>query len=212
MRIGIVTDVHDELEQLSLAPDSPRSEAVEAIVPLGATIDRFGAWDRATEVAALMSAARVVGVWGNHDYDLCREPSLELRARFSPATLEYMATICPQLEVGGCHFSHVEPWLDPLDPGKLWCFEGVPETEDRLRKCFDAVPHRVVFLGHFHRWFAATEDGRLDWDGTTPLHFEPARRYLVVVAPMFSGAFAVIDTDRWVLEPRQLPTSGTRST
>src|SRR5262249_34825279 len=140
MRIGIVTDVHDEVEQLSLALDSLRSEAVEAIVSLGDTTDRFGAWDRATEVAALMSAARVVGVWGNHDYALCREPSLELRARFSPATLEYMATICPQLEVGGCHFSHVEPWLDPLDPGKLWCFEGVPETEDRLRKCFDAVP------------------------------------------------------------------------
>jgi len=49
-----------------------------------------------------------------------------------------------------------------------------------------------------------SEKGRVEWDGTTPLPFEPGARYLVVVAPLFRGEFAVIDTDRWVLTPHEL--------
>ena len=74
-----------------------------------------------------------------------------------------------------------------------------------MARSFAAIPHRAAFLGHFHRWLALTEAGRVEWDGTAPLHFEPEKRYLVVVAPLFRGAFAVIDTRHWVLEPRQLP-------
>ena len=50
-----------------------------------------------------------------------------------------------------------------------------------------------------------TETGRVEWDGAAPLHFEPQKRYLVVVAPLFRGEFAVIDTDRWILTPHKLP-------
>jgi len=206
MRIGIVTDIHDEVEKLSLALAALRSDAVDAIVSLGDVTDLFGAWDRADEVASLLAGAGVAGVWGNHDYALCRNVSDKTRARVKAATLNYMATVRPRLELGGCHFSHVEPWLDAEEPENLWAFEGRPEDSDRLRRSFDAVPHRAAFIGHFHCWLAATEDGRLEWDGSGPLTFEGERRYLVVVAPIFRGAFAVIDTDRWVLEPSQLPT------
>jgi predicted phosphodiesterase len=205
VRIGIVTDVHDEVELLARALAVLRTEAVDAIVTLGDNTDFFGKWNKAREVAALLREAGVVGVWGNHDAALCRDVSEEIRSRFLSPTCDYFATLQPRLELGGCHFSHVEPFLDPERAEDLWTFEGRPEDEDRAAKSFAAIPHRAAFLGHFHRWLAMSEGGRVAWDGTAPLHFEPAKRYLVVVAPLFRGEFAVVDTDRWILTPYQLP-------
>ncbi len=204
MRIGIVTDIHDDLKNLAAALDALRSEGVDAIVSLGDTTDLFGKWNCANEVAALLSEYSVIGVWGNHDYGLCR-PAPEVDCgRFLRRTLDYYATVEPSLELGGCRFSHVEPFLDATHAENLWTFEGRPEDPDRLAQSFAAIPHRAAFIGHFHRWLACTEAGPLAWDGTSPLIFEPGQRYLVVVGPLFRGNFAVIDTDRWILEPRQL--------
>jgi hypothetical protein len=220
MRIGIVTDVHDEIGLLARALAALRAEAVDAIVTLGDNTDFFGKWNRAREVAALLRAAGVVGVWGNHDFGLCREVTEDTRRRFPGDTCDYFATLRPRLEFrngrlgepaggspeerAGCHFSHVEPFLDPERPEDLWTFEGRPEDDDRAARSFAAVPHRVAFMGHFHRWLAVAETGRIDWNGSAPLPFEPGSRYLVVVAPLFRGSFAVLDTDTWVLDPRRL--------
>ena len=205
MRIGIVTDIHDETELLARALTALRAEAVDAIVTLGDTTDLFGKWNRAREVAELLREAGVVGVWGNHDCGLCRNVKEETRFDHLRATLDYYASFRPRLELAGCHFSHIEPFLDPERAEDLWTFEGRPEDEDRTAKSFAAIPHRAAFIGHFHRWLAMTETGRVEWDGSAPLHFEPQKRYLVVVAPLFRGEFAVIDTDRWILTPHKLP-------
>ena len=204
MRIGIVTDIHDDVPKLTAALTALRDERVDAIVSIGDTSDLHGKWEDVTGVAAALQAAGAVGVWGNHDYGLCRDVTPEARRRFAGKTLDYMATMRPRLDLGGCHFTHVEPWLDTEKLEELWCFDGRPEDPQRLARSFAAVPNRGLFIGHFHRWLAVTETGQLDWDATTPLTFEPDRRYLVVVGPLFRGAFAIMDTDRWVLEPRQL--------
>lgn len=205
MRIGIVTDVHDEVNHLAAALAVLRAEAVDAVVTLGDNTDLFGKWNAAAEVAALLREAGAVGVWGNHDHGLCRDASDANRGRFPAATREFFESLHPTLELGGCHFSHVEPFLNPNIPGDLWTFEGRPEDDDRRDRSFAAIPHRVACLGHFHRWLALTATGRVAWEGDAPLHFAPGERYLVVVAPLFRGEFAVLDTDRWVLEPRKLP-------
>jgi predicted phosphodiesterase len=205
MRIGIVTDIHDEIELLARALTALRAEAVDAIVTLGDTTDLFGKWNRARQVAELLRGSGVVGVWGNHDFGLCRNVEEETRFDHLRATLDYYATFQPRLEFGGCHFSHIEPFLDPERAEDLWTFEGRPEDEDRTAKSFAAIPHRAAFIGHFHRWLAMGETGRVEWDGSAPLHFEPEKRYLVVVAPLFRGEFAVLDTDSWVLTPHTLP-------
>jgi predicted phosphodiesterase len=205
MRIGIVTDIHDEFALLAQALAALASEGVDAIVTLGDNTDLFGRWNAAPQVAALLREAGAVGVWGNHDIGLCREVTEETRARLDGPTVEFFATLKPRLELGGCHFSHVEPFLNPEDPAELWTFEGHPEEPERVARSFAAVPHRITFFGHFHRWLAVTESGPFDWDGTTPLRFAAEKRYLVVVAPLFRGAFAVLDTVRWVLEPHNLP-------
>ena len=205
MRIGIVTDIHDQVELLAQTLAALRAAGVDAIVSLGDTTDFFGKWNKAREVAKLLREAGVVGVWGNHDHPLCRNVTEEIRFRFLSPTCDYFATFQPRLEIGGCHFTHIEPFLDPEKVEDLWTFEGRPEDEDRVAKSFAAVPHRAAFMGHFHRWLALTGAGRVAWDGTTPLHFEPEKRYLVVVGPLFRGDFAIMDTDRWILEPHRLP-------
>src|SRR5579883_295299 len=212
MRIGIVTDIHDQVELLKQVLAVLREDRVDAIVTLGDNTDLFGKWNEAQAVADLLREAGVVGVWGNHDFGLCRNVKEETRFNFLRRTLDYFATLQPKLELGGCHFSHIEPFLDPELPGDLWTFEGRPEDDDRLARSFTAIPHRVACIGHFHRWLAVTETGRVEWDGTSPLHFEYGKRYLVVVSPLFRGEFAVIDTDRWILEPRKLPSANRQPT
>jgi predicted phosphodiesterase len=204
MRIGIVTDIHDDVARLRAALVELLAAGVDAVVSLGDTSDLHGKGEDVAGVAAALQAAGAVGVWGNHDFGLCRDVAAETAGRFPAATLAYLATMRPRLELAGCHFSHVEPWLDGEKLEDLWCFEGQPDEPDRLSRSFSAVPHRAAFMGHFHRWLAATEDGKLAWDGTAPLTLEPGRRYLVVVGPLFRGDFAILDTDRWVLEPRRL--------
>ena len=205
MRIGIVTDVHDESAILAEALAAMRAENVDVIISLGDTSDLHGKGEDATGVAALLKQYGAVGVWGNHDYGLCRNVSETARKNFSVETLEYMATMRPRIELDDCHFSHVEPWLNPESVEDLWCFDGRPEDEDRFPKTFAAIPHRAAFMGHCHRWLAVTESGRVTWDGTTPLRLNKGKRYLVVVAALFNGAFAILDTERWILEPRKIP-------
>src|SRR6478609_7795913 len=159
MRIGIVTDVHDEVELLAEALAVLRADAVDAIVTLGDNTDFFGKWNKAQEVAALLRDSGVVGTWGNHDAALCRDVTEEIRFRFLSPTCNYFATLQPRYELAGCHFRHIEPFLDPAKPEDLWTFEGRPEDEDRHAKSFAAIPHRAAFLGQFHRWLAVTDAG-----------------------------------------------------
>lgn len=204
MRIGIITDVHDDTERLSRALAALRADGVDAIVSLGDTSDLHGKWQNVDGVAALLKQYGVVGVWGNHDHGLCRDVSDEAKAKFGADALAFMATMHPRLVLGECHFTHVEPWLDPEKVEDLWLCHGPPDEPERLARSFAAFGQRVAFTGHFHHWRAMDESERLDWDGTTPLRFEGDKRYLVVVGPLFAGAFATVDTDSWVLNPQQL--------
>lgn len=205
MRIGIITDVHDDTERLARALAALRADNVDAIVSLGDTSDLHGRWQNVSGVAALLKQYGVVGVWGNHDHGLCRDVSDDAKAKFDANSLAYMATMQPRLVLADCHFSHVEPWLNPEKVEDLWLCSGLPDVPERLAKSFAAFTQRVAFTGHFHHWRAMDESGRLDWDGTTPLRFESDKRYLVVVGPLFAGAFAVVDTDSQLLTPHQLP-------
>jgi predicted phosphodiesterase len=201
MRIGIVTDIHDQVELLARALAALRAEAVDAIVTLGDNTDLFWKWRAAREVAALLRNAGAIGVWGNHDFGLCRNVTEEIRRRFLSTTCDYFATLQPRLELGGCHFSHIEPFLDPERADDLWATEGRPEDETRAARSFAAIPHRVAFIGHFHRWLITSDTGPVAWDAAAPITLTPPRRFLVVVGPLVQSAFATYDTETRVLTP-----------
>lgn len=202
MRIGILADIHESTERLREALRVLRAESADAYVVLGDTGDTCDGIDA---TAALLREVGAVGVWGNHDFGLCRDVDPEIAARVSPLTLAFMATLRPRLVLGGCLFTHVEPWLDAEDPAELWWFDGVPVTPKRLARSFDAAPHERMFIGHFHRWLAATPAGVLPWEGEAPQRFAPGERYLVVVGAVCEGRFALLDTAADLLTPLTLP-------
>lgn len=198
MRIGIVSDIHEHVENLSQAIERLQEARVDQIIQLGDVCENGRHMD---ETAVILAEAGVIGVWGNHDAGLCINPDDELLGGFCRQTRDYMASLKPQLEIGDCLFSHVEPWLDPTDIADLWYYEGPPNTPQQAGRSFEAASSRMLFVGHFHRWLAVTPERVLQWDGQTELLLSPPERFLVVVAALCEGSFAILDTTSNVLTP-----------
>jgi hypothetical protein len=114
--------------------------------------------------------------------------------------LDFMVSLRPRLEVGGCHFTHVEPWLDPEDVADLWYYEGPPENDQQLERIFRAVSNRVAFCGHMHRWLVATPAGVVGWDQRSPVSLQGSR-YFVIVPALYDGHLATYDTETTELVP-----------
>jgi hypothetical protein len=201
MRIGIVADIHEAIESLQQALDEFRARRVDVIVSLGDACDTYGPDGRSAEVAALLCGAGAVGVWGNHDWGLCRDVSDDMRRACASEMLEFMGSMQPHLVVEGCRFSHVEPWLDACCLEGLWYYDGLPDTAEKVARSFAAVSEQYLFIGHLHCWLAMTPAGRIDWNGETPLSLDTACRHLVVVAPVVEGWCAIFDTVESCLTP-----------
>ena len=202
MRLGLVTDIHNHAANLRIALRIFRESAVNRIITLGDTCDAFSADGGADEVAALLDEYCVSGVWGNHDFTLCYDTPERIRARYSPSVLDVVGRMQPRLIVGDCHFSHKESSVDPFDVMQLWDVSESPlDLMQRATIAFAASATQCQFVGHYHRWWAATPAGPLDWIGTAPLRFEVGERYFVVIAAVFDGWCGILDTAASVLIP-----------
>jgi hypothetical protein len=201
MRIGILADIHEDVGALGRALALLRRESVGRLVVLG---DLFYSGRRVAETADLLAGAGAGGVWGNHDLGLAHEPSPRLLARFPGRVFDFLRTLGPRLELEGCLFSHGLPQWEATDPAAYYLGDR-PETPAGLAGSFAASPCRVTFVGHFHRWLAATPEGVLAWDGGGPILLDPGRRYLVAVAAVCDGWCAVYDSDAARLDPVRLP-------
>jgi hypothetical protein len=191
MRLGLLADIHEHVEELRHAIDVLRDHGADRFVVLG---DVFETGRRIDETVALLREVAAVGVWGNHDFGLCCDPAEAVRLRYSPAVLDFLGSLRPRLEIDGCLFTHVEPWLDPHNLEDLWYFDGPPDTPAKLARSFAAVPHRVLVLGHFHRWLLGSPAGVSPWRGDGPVSLG-GERHLVVVHAVHAGWCAVFDTD-----------------
>ena len=204
MRLGILADIHEDVAKLTLALRHCRREEVDQVVLLG---DVFDTGKHLRETVALLAGAGAVGVWGNHDLGLCHEPQDRVRERYAGPALDFMGTLRPRLELEGCLFTHGLPCWDATDPLVYYLGER-PESSGGLAGSFGACDHAVLFTGHFHRWLAATPEGRLGWDGGEPITLREDRRHLVVVAAVCDGWCAVFDTDSRGLVPHRLAERG----
>jgi len=212
MRIGLVTDIHNEADALSRALAALEARGIDLLVTLGDTCDVFLPDGGIVEVATMLQERHAVGVWGNHDFVLCRKVDDRYLARYAGSpVLDFMAGMLPTLVVGDCHFSHLEPLGDPHDVSHLWSLEDKPSDFMELASLsFAAVDHRLLFIGHYHRWWAATTKRSLDWAGNRPLEFAGNQRYFVVVGPVQGGWCGWLDTDAGVLLPLRIGDIGRR--
>lgn len=197
MRYGLLADIHEEVEFLGPALDRFARDGVDRVIVLG---DLFETGPRLEETTALLRRAGAVGVWGNHDYGLCVDPSEFVRCRFSPACLEYMGSLRPKLEFEDCLVTHVAPWRDAEDILELWTSF---EPDDPARS-FAAHRHRLLFQGHHHRWKVTTPDGPVAWNWLDPLALRPGGRYLIEVGAVMDGRCGILDTGADLLFPIDL--------
>jgi hypothetical protein len=191
MKLGLLADIHEQAEPLRRAIAVLRRHGADRFVVLG---DVFETGKRMEETVGLLQQVNAVGVWGNHDVGLCFDPGEEVCRRYSAAVLDFMGSLQPRLEIDGCLFSHVEPWLDPHKVEDLWYFEGPPDSPQKLARSFAAVPHRALFIGHLHRWLLGTPDGLSPWRGEGPVRLDPPTRHLAVVHAVWDGNCALFDT------------------
>jgi predicted phosphodiesterase len=198
MKLGLLADIHEHSRELQKAIEVLRQHGAERFVVLG---DVFDQGKRLEQTIGLLQQVGAVGVWGNHDVGLCFDPDEEVCERYSAAVLDFMGRLQPHLEIEDCLFTHVEPWLDPHLVEDLWYFHGPPDTPEKLTRCFAAVPHRVLFMGHLHRWLLGTPEGLLPWRGEQPVMLESKNRYLVVVHAVWDGKCALFDTRTGELRP-----------
>ncbi len=120
---------------------------------------------------------------------------------FSDAVTSLVSLLRPQLEIAGCLFQHVEPWLNPEDPADLWYLGGAPDSAEKIARIFAAMPNRIAFGGHYHRWFATSQHEIISWSGDRPLDLSLPNRYFVAVGALCEGRFATYDCETAVLRP-----------
>ena len=205
MKLGILADIHEHVEYLSKSLATFSEQGVDQVVVLG---DVFELGERLRETIALLDESGTIGVWGNHDFGLCTDPSEELLLKFGARVVSVMGRLRPRLEIDGCLFTDVEPWLNPEKIEDLWWFEGHPGTPERARQSFDAVPHQALFVGHFHRWFLVTPDEAVLWNGEQPIALNSHRRYLIGVDALVNGRCLIYDTKARVLTPLDVRGAG----
>jgi len=203
MKLGLLADVHEHVEHLRRALDCFRRCGVDRVVVLG-DVAAFGSAVDGTRLEAtvrLLAEAGAVGVWGNHDFGFCCDPPESVVRQFDQSVFDFMGTLLPTMEIADCLMTHIEPHLDARQLDDLWHFAGRLDTSERLARNFDAVPHRVMFMGHLHAWRIATQRRILDWQGDRPIRLVAADRYLVIVDAVFKGRFATYDTTTTELAP-----------
>jgi hypothetical protein len=205
MRMGLLADVHEDVERLAAAIARCRREGADRLFTLG---DIFETGKRFAATVDLLREADAAGVWGNHEFGLFAGRGDSVESLFDWRTLDYMHRLKARMEVEGVLLSHVLPCLDPTDVEQPWYVERAPETAEAAARDFAAFPHRRMFVGHFHRWLAVTPQGPLAWAGERPIAFEPDRRYLVVVAAVSDGWCALYDTEADLLTPCDLRAEG----
>lgn len=197
MKLGLITDIHEHVDNLRIALDYFQNVSVDQVVMIG---DVFRMGKHIEETCQLLKDANVVGVWGNHDFGLCVNVNQELKEQYPPVVNEYMTSLKPRLDVADCHFTHIEPWLDPENIEDLWYFEGPPDRAGNLARIFDSVPSRIMFVGHYHKWLLADPEEIQQWAGECSIELGDGRHFVVVDA-LCEGSFATFDTESSLLVP-----------
>lgn len=199
MRLGLLADIHGDVRNLSLAIEKLRNQRVDKFVLLG---DVIYDTNNADETVALLKSCGAVGVWGNHELGLCVDPEEDVRQLYSETVMQFFGTLRPSLELGNVLVSHTFPTENASEV--LSYYVGFPEEDGLRRECFESFSHRVMAIGHFHCWFAATRDQVLRWHGEQPLSMTPAERYFVVIGAVSDGFAAVLDCENNSLIPISL--------
>jgi putative phosphoesterase len=145
MKLGIVSDVHNNLEALDYALMHLRD--CDVVVSLGDLVSDYRLDPRIVRMAR---DARLLGIAGNHEKSILMHPGSRLRCTLAEDDLEYLRQLpaARELQVDGrrLHLAHGSPWDDPNDYHCVY----VRESDSRALERAAGAESDVVLLGHTH--------------------------------------------------------------
>ena len=197
MKIGILADIHGQAAKLRQAIERLQAENVDRIVGLG---DLIYDPNHAAEIVDILTACRASCLFGNHELGLCVDPPKAILDRHDDEVIEYFGSLPAQIEIGDVLCSHTFPPEDATDPISYYLGQ-TPEDTGAWDASFAQFPHRIMLIGHFHRWYVGTPAGQVDWNGVDHFELDPTQRYCFVIAAVMDGCAAALDTESNILTP-----------
>ncbi len=156
MKVGVVSDVHNNVEALSYALEVLRD--CELLLNLGDLVSQY----RVTpDILRLSREAGLLGILGNHEKAILAPCGFPMRNQLSADALAFLEELPDQRElcVDGRRLKvvHGAPWDDPADMGCCYVFESDSRSLARLA----GTPADVLLMGHTHIAMGVRLDGPL---------------------------------------------------
>jgi putative phosphoesterase len=150
MKVGVVSDVHNNVEALTYALDYLRD--CDLLLNLGDLVSDYHVDPRILELAR---EREVVSIVGNHEKSILLHPGSQIRGALSAETLDFLRELPASREIDldgrRVHVAHGSPWDDPTD---YRCVYVIERDRRSLARVADTTRADVVLLGHTHRAMA----------------------------------------------------------
>ena len=157
MRVGVVSDVHNNVEALTYALDHLRD--CDLLLNLGDLVSDYVVDPR---ILALAREAGMLGIVGNHEKSILLHPGSQIRRALSSEVLDSLRALPAErsfsLDGRHVHVAHGAPWDDPRD---YRCQYVIESDHSTLTRVAEATGADVVLLGHTHHAMAVQVDGTL---------------------------------------------------
>jgi diadenosine tetraphosphatase ApaH/serine/threonine PP2A family protein phosphatase len=217
MRIGILSDIHSNLEALTRALAALERHRPDRLVCLG---DVVGYGASVNECCELVRKVSAVTLLGNHDaavagrmdysfyYDAARHALDWTAARIAPEHLEWLRTLPYAHRLDGVQFTHG----NPVNP-EAYEYVFAVEQARELVPHFEALAD-VNFIGHSHlcKTFALSPAGDVSEVVATRFGLRRGYKYVVSVGSIGQprdcdnrACFVVYDSDSRVVEYHRVP-------
>jgi diadenosine tetraphosphatase ApaH/serine/threonine PP2A family protein phosphatase len=217
MRIGIISDIHANLEALTQSLAALERHRPDKVICLG---DVVGYGASVNECCALVRQVSEVTLLGNHDaavsgrmdysfyYDAARHALDWTASRIDPDNLEWLRSLPYSHRIDGVQFTHGSP-LEPETYEYVFAIEQAREL----------LPHadtlaEVNFVGHSHlcKTFALHPGGDVAEVVATRFGMRRGYKYVVSVGSVGQprdcdnrACFVTYDTDERVVEFHRVP-------
>lgn len=217
MRIGIISDIHSNLEALTETLAALERQRPDRIICLG---DVVGYGASVNECCALVRSVAAVTLLGNHDaavsgrmdysfyYDAARHALDWTASRIDPEHLEWLRSLPYAHREQDISFSHGNP-VDPESYEYVFAMEQARELVPHLGRLAD-----VSFVGHSHliKAFALDPTGAVSDVGAGRITLQPGKKYVISVGSVGQprdcdnrAGFVVHDTDARTVEFHRVP-------
>jgi putative phosphoesterase len=156
MKLGIVSDVHNNVTALSYA--IAHLADCDVLLNLGDLVFEYRVEPEIVEVA---KAAGLVGIVGNHEKAILLHPSSTVRDKTAPDILDYLKAMPASrtMSVKGFEVlvAHGAPWDDPEDFRCAYVHEKNNAALERMRQ----LSPDIILLGHTHVPMLVPVDNKL---------------------------------------------------